>query len=199
MLLANTAPSDSADVVAEELAKMVADGSIVRQLGAFVRPEDLTATAVHPVYVFRLDELNDGFKTANTSPTTWRYLLELNKRIVASIETSVYNGRHIFGNVSTGPFVDGTANAILFADTLTAADPYRFGVVHVPALHTMLLWLQSESPGADQFFAIAPAPRSLQVQRTYTADAIARELEASARQSLTEQQPGSPDGADKGA
>lgn len=199
MLLANTAPSDSSDVIAEELASMIVDGSITRQLGTFVRPEVLTATAPHPVFALRLDELSDGFDLARTRSTTWRYLLELNKQIVASMETSIHDGRHVFGNITTGPFVDGTANAILFADARTEDDPYRFAVVHVPALHVMLLWLQSDDSADDRFVPIAPTLRSLPTEEVYPIDTIARELVVIARRARTEQQPDTSGADDKGA
>jgi hypothetical protein len=141
------------------------------------RPEQLTATVPHQVFVLGLDSVAaEGEALERAQPAGWRYLLEVDKQVVASAETRLQEGeRHSFSHVNDGPFVRGTVEALAVADSLRdeTASETELRLLHVPGLYLMGLWLRPSGTAdaeRSRFIPIAPTPPGFEAGRVYSGE-----------------------------
>ena len=149
----------------------------MRRLRA-ARPEQLSATLPHQVYVLGLDDAANG-DVARAQPSGWRYLLEADREVVASAETRLESDdQHTFSHINEGPFVRGTVRALAVADRAASEHEHalEFAVLHVPALYLMSVWLRPDGRAKSDdslFIPIAPAPAGVEANEVYTSVAFA--------------------------
>lgn len=177
-MLVNTTPArDSVAVLARELSVAAADGRLAAYLDQPVRLDTLSVTAPHPVFVLDIDDLSDGdLDPRGASFAGWRYLLEVNHRVVALATTTVdADGVHRFGGIGTGPAVVSMVYAVHLADQLlqTAPEDFHIIAIDVPALHIFLLQVSSNESSA--FLPVGLAT-SLHPARLHSRADVRREL-----------------------
>jgi hypothetical protein len=148
-------------------------GSLLHTLGQDL-PGDLVRTVPHPVFNLGLSDLTTAAVLEAARPTGWRYLLRQGDRVVASAETVTSRaGRQEFAQINSGPFVASTAAALETADALpqTIDRSYEPRLLHVPALHSMALWLHSDRKD-DLLIPLDPAPEGIEPNHAYPADEL---------------------------
>jgi hypothetical protein len=161
----------------ESLGVLAARGQFgVPRLRA-ARPEQLSATLPHQVYVLGLDDAANG-EFARAQPSGWRYLLEADREVVASAETRLEgDDQHTFSHINEGPFVRGTVRALAVADRAATEQEHalEFAVLHVPALYLMSVWLRPDAQAKSDslFIPIAPAPTGIEANEVYTSEVFA--------------------------
>lgn len=179
-LRAAEAPAASLEALRATLRTFAKEGAFSTQALRNARPERLTASAPHQVFVLGLDQLTRGDTALESArPTGWRYFIEDGGRAIAVAEVAIRGRRHSFSHFNEGPFVAGTVSAIAAAEKLRAvrSKPHELRLLSVPALHLMALWLRSASGDADLLVPAAPAPEGIEADRAYPAQELLRELE----------------------
>jgi len=176
-LLVPDPPKESISALRQALGALAERGQFSTKGLRTARPEQVTATVPHQVFVLGLEDAAwAGNSLERAQLAGWRYLLEADKGIVASAETRVQDGeRHLFSHVNEGPFVRGTVNALAVADSIREEDLGRseLRLLHIPALYFMSLWLHppgSAEGGGDLFIPIAPTPAGFEAGRVYRGD-----------------------------
>jgi hypothetical protein len=184
-------PADARRAVDAALAELAGlPGSLLHRL-AQDKSGDMTLTVPHPVFSLGLSDLAAALGLDAARLTGWRYLLRQGDRVVASVETVTSRAdTHVFSQFNTGPFVASTAAALATAEALPAARDrsYELRLLHVPALHTMALWLHRNEKD-DLLIPLNPAPGGIEPNRAYPADEVLRILVDKASQVPT-QDPG---------
>jgi hypothetical protein len=138
------------------------------------RPAELTPTVPHPVYNLGLSDLTSPTALGSAQLTGWRYLLRQNDQIVASAATlTSKTGAEQFSAFNQGPFVASTAAALETAESLPATKnrTYELRLLHVPALHTMALWLHDPASN-DLLIPLAPSPKDITANHAYSVDEL---------------------------
>jgi hypothetical protein len=127
------------------------------------------------VFNLGLSDLTAGRALAATgAPTSWRFLLRQDDRVVASAEALADQaGGARFSQFNRGPFVASTEAAVGLADGLaeTRERPYELRLLHVPALYTMALWLHGDGDD-DLLIPLSPSPVGIEADRAYPADEL---------------------------
>jgi hypothetical protein len=124
----------------------------------------LGVAAPHPVFNLGLDALESPDWTSRAEMTGWRYFVTSEAGVVAAAEASSDSaGGPIKGTMTNaGPFVVGTEKALasVESDPKVAKGSFALGLLRVPALYVVALWLRGEgkSAGTDWFVPVAPAP-----------------------------------------
>jgi hypothetical protein len=144
MLVNDTPPSGSVDVLATELAAAVADGRLSAYVDQSVEIDQVTLSTPHPYYVLDADDLPDDDALPVVGRYAgWRYLLEVNGRVVGLATTSVDEDRelHRFGGIGMGPVVSSVVFAVHIADGLLRDRPggYTIAALDYPAVHLVVL------------------------------------------------------------
>jgi hypothetical protein len=181
-LLLPEPPDGSVDVVREAIGALAARGELsaaLRRAG----PGQLAITAPHQVFTLALRDVADAAALEKAQPTGWRYLLEVGDDVVAAVETSEADGKHVLSHVNHGPFVRGTVDALGVAETAAGDRPgVELRLLHVPALYLLALWLRDTSGAAGAIvIPIAPAPGVLEANRPYTSEEFLRAAQEQAR------------------
>jgi hypothetical protein len=144
-----------------------------------VRPEQLTATVPHAVFTLALDAARDGV-LERAEATGWRYLLGVGTEVMVSADTyPVENDGYQLAQVTDGPFVRGTAEALAAADAAAEerVEDYELRLLHIPALYLMAVWLHNtREPGQGLFVAIAPTPDGLEANRLYESEELQTQI-----------------------
>ena len=175
MIIRSEPPSESTEVVAEELAWAIRTGSLTGRVGQPVRPEALTALAPHPVFAISVEDIRQEMTPAVSG---WRYLLELDEQVVAQASTYLDDdGHHRFGGFGVGPRVNATVAAIRQADELLGDDPepLTLAAVEVPAELVSLLQLTHADGSARGYLAVG-SERPFALGRLYTRAEMRTEL-----------------------
>lgn len=178
-MLVNEAPARaSMDVLSRELSAAAADGRLTSYLDQPSRIDKLTVTAPHPYFVLDVDDLPEKDLTPPDAYAGWRYLLEVNRRVVALVTTTIdAGGVHRFGGVGTGPAVTSVVYAVHVADELLKGRPeeFRLAAVDVPAVHTVLLRVADPSGAKTAYLPVGLAT-SLHPVRLHSGGEVVREL-----------------------
>jgi len=146
------------------------------------RPAALGLAAPHPVFHLGLDEVGRPGCLERVAMTGWRYFVTEGDAVVAAAEAlaSSPHGPLLGTQTNEGPFVAGSVAALSRAESLPQVDAghYALGLLRVPALYVVALWLRDEQPpGAhDLFVPVEPAPAPLQVGVAITAEAFEQAL-----------------------
>ena len=114
------------------------------------RPEQITVAAPHQVFTLGLDDLRERPSLATAKPSAWRFLIEVDREVVASAETTTISDReHEFSHVNEGPFVVGTVEALEIAERV--ADErnvdFDFRLFHIPAIYSVNVWAHRRGRG----------------------------------------------------
>jgi hypothetical protein len=180
MLVNDIPPSGSLDVLATELAEARADGRLSAYLDQSPRIDTLSVTAPHPYFVLDVEDLPDDDRVPVLARCAgWRYLLEVNGRVVALATTSVDEdeGVHRFGGVGTGPAVSSVVWAVHIADGLLRDRPgdYTIAAHDYPALHFVMFQVSSTDGEQTAYLPIGLAT-ALHPARLHTRADVRREL-----------------------
>jgi hypothetical protein len=135
-------------------------------------------TRPHQVHVLGLDDLQRGAPISAARPVAWRHPVEHDGAPVSLADVvTLPDGSHQVAQLNYGPFVGGTARA--FARVESRDEAVDVGLLHVPALHVVALWID---PGAcGRLVPCAPAPPFLEEGRGYSADEFVSILRDQAR------------------
>lgn len=129
----------------------------------------LGLAAPHPMFNLALEAIDRENWIDQVQMTGWRYFVTSNEGVVATAEArSLSRNGPVEGTLTNeGPFVVGSEQALALAEKLpeVAAGQYVLGLLRVPSLYLIALWLRSEvRPEAlDRFVPVAPAPEPYQV------------------------------------
>jgi hypothetical protein len=152
------------------------------------RADRLTLTAPHPVYVLGLQDIVEGRGLGEARLVGWRYLIELDRRPIASADVLAGLGGRPpkFSQFNEGPFVDSTAAAIdaLQEQSEVREAPFQLRSLQVPALYVVSLWLAGQGGQRDLVRPLAPAPAYLNVERLYSEEEFLEQLREPARNQL---------------
>jgi len=128
-------------------------------------PGSLAISTPHRIAVLALDRIHAGMSLRSAvEKKGWRFFVHRGDKVVATVNSSISSkGKHGFSNITDGPFVTGTEQAILKAERL---DPVRKGLfepllLQVPAIHLISLWLKNLERDADLLMPIPPTPRGV--------------------------------------
>jgi hypothetical protein len=156
-----------AEVVRSQLAGMAQQQQFRTRALASARPSGLGLAAPHPVFNLGLDEIGKPGALDRAAMTGWRYLVTSGAAVIAAAEASAHSakGRAVFAGTNEGAFVQASAEAIADAEQWPEirAGRYALGLIRVPALYVVALWLRDEDgkDGGDRFVPLAPAPSPL--------------------------------------
>ena len=156
-----------AEVVRLQLAGMAQQQQFRTRELAAARPAALGLAAPHPVFNLGLDEIGKPGALDRAAMAAWRYLVTSGSNVIAAAESSASHakGRAVFSGTNEGVFVRASAEAIADAQTWPEirAGHYALGLMHVPALYVVALWLRDEDgrDGGDRFVPLTPAPAPL--------------------------------------
>jgi hypothetical protein len=127
----------------------------------------LGVAAPHPVFNLSLDSLESPDWMNRVEMTGWRYFVTSEAGVIAVAEASSESaGGTVKGTMTNaGPFVVGTEKALasVEADPQVTKGSFALGLLRVPALYVVALWLRGEgkSSGTDWIVPVAPAPEPL--------------------------------------
>lgn len=127
----------------------------------------LGVAAPHPVFNLGLDSLDSPDWMNRVEMTGWRYFVTSDGGVVAAAEASSESAEGPVKGTMTniGPFVIGSekALALVEADPKVARGSFALGLLRVPALYVVALWLRGEgrSAGTDWFVPVAPTPKPI--------------------------------------
>jgi hypothetical protein len=180
-------PSRVLEEVRSTLNRFAKRGQFRTPALARARTDRLTLAVPHPVYTLSLQDLVDGRRLRDARLTAWRYLVEEERRPVASVEVIMAEGRPpTFSQFNEGPFVQSTAAAIDALQDLKELEgtSYEFRALQVPALYVIAVWLADQSGERDLVRALEPAPDYLRPERLYLEDEFLESLRKPARTQL---------------
>jgi hypothetical protein len=135
-------------------------------------PATLSLAMPHRVELLTLDDLRGKATPGKEKAACWRFLvLRRDEPIAAATAFEAEDGPFAFGDLSEGPFVKGTADAVHRAEALAEVQNGQFEAVLlvVPARYVVALWLQDVASGgadgrfgdADLLIAIPPSNPAL--------------------------------------
>jgi hypothetical protein len=170
-MLTNAAPPRaSLDVLSAELTAAARDGRLDVYLDQRVTLSALSVTAAHPLFALDIEAISaDDDAPPASRLTAWRYLLEVDRRVVAQVSTVVDPaGSHHFGGIGTGPPVTSLVYAVHILDALLGAEltEFTFGGLDVAALHAGLL--QASDANGRVFFLPVGLATALHPARLYS-------------------------------
>lgn len=136
-------------------------------------PASLAISTPHRIAVLALDRIHAGMSLRSAvDKKGWRFFVHDGHKVVATVNSSMNSkGKHSFSNITVGPFVSGTEEAIRRAERLEPVQQGRFEplLLQVPAIHLVSLWLRNLERGADLLMPIPPTPRGVSAYRAVPA------------------------------
>ncbi len=184
-LSAAEAPNRVLDEVRSTLNEFAKRGRFRTAALARARVDRLTLAVPHPVYTLSLQDLVDGRRLRDARLVAWRYLVEADRRPIASAEVIVESeGKPPrFSQFNEGPFVQSTAAAIdeLQSRSELQEVSYEFRALQIPALYVVALWLTDQSGERDLVRALEPTPQYLEPERLYPEGEFLEQIRQPAR------------------
>ncbi len=156
-------PPAGIDRIRSELQELFAEPELLQgPLGA-AGLERLVLAAPHHVFTVGLQDLVERGLEAATA-TSVRHLILDGGQPVASVELDLDGS---FNHVNEGPFVAGTAAAMLAAEAMAEvqAGSFELRVLRISALHVMALWLKDVAGSNDVLVPLSPGPVRLEPGR----------------------------------
>ncbi len=164
--------------VSERLAEQIFStsrniGTMMSALGG-AQPDALGLAAPHPVFNLGLDAIDAPDWISKVQMTGWRYFVTSGASVVAASEASTSGPEGAVKGTLTneGPFVLGTEEALAICERSTEVSKGNFvlGMLRVPALYVVALWLRNDagSDELDRFVPAAPTPTSLEANAIMT-------------------------------
>jgi len=138
------------------------EGSTMRAMG--MATERVSVSQPHRVFSATLEDVMADRLLANARETTTRFFLV--RDADEPFATAEVRGAE-FDHLNEGPFVLGTARAMVAAEQLDASTQrdYEMRLLRIPALYTVAVWLAS--PADNILIPAAPAPEPLIADRPY--------------------------------
>lgn len=142
-ILHPSAPSPGPTILAAHLAEVLGNDRILKRMLGEHPKEDLAVSPPHPVYVLEHGRIRQGGHLDRARLTAWRYLLFVEEEAVAAAELALTDDGPEFGGLNTGPFVQATIDALLFAETLDEVGEadFELRLLRSPSLLFTALWL----------------------------------------------------------
>ncbi|HYU25686.1 MAG TPA: hypothetical protein VEO74_10815 [Thermoanaerobaculia bacterium] len=134
---------------------------------------EVNVTHPHQVFSATIADVLAGLVLANARETTWRFfLVHRGDEPFAAAEVA----GDALSHVNEGPFVDGTASAMIKAEQYAASNEhnYEMRLLRIPALYTLAVWLTA--PGDDVLIPAAPAPAPLVANEVYREESFTSAL-----------------------
>jgi hypothetical protein len=165
--------------------------SMARRSEARPTPEETRAgadsvSAPQRVFTVGLDALAgpDSIE-AGARATGWRFLVEENREPVAAAEVQDQVAAAAPAELTEGPFVHSTVEALRAAEALEPVQDadFELRLLRVPALNLLALWLYT-TDGDDLFMPLEPAPQPFESRRSYPEPEFAGMVTALAQQAL---------------
>lgn len=177
------APSQTTGALRGALASLIArpaDGDHIRALSA-AAPVGLSDP--HPVYAASAQDILDGRVLAAAQLIGWRSIVSKDGEPLAAAEVDNANA---LSNVNQGPFVTGTADAVIEAEQRFAEDAhdYELRLLRIPAVYAIAIWLHAED--SDVLIPVAPAPASLRAHEAMEEAAFTEALRPAAEATLSD-------------
>jgi len=170
-------------VMRDHLQQMAAEQGFRTRALAAAEPESLALAAPHPVFNLGLDQIGRRGALDRVAMTGWRYLIVAGDSVIASAEAQASGpaAKAAFSNTNEGVFVQSSAAALAAAEQWPEVKDGRFalGLLRVPALYVLALWLRDEEDGGggDLFVPLAPSPLPLQAGERMPAAAFEAALQ----------------------
>jgi hypothetical protein len=184
-LLVPDPPDGSLSALRTALGALAARGQFGARAVRRARPKQLTVTTPQQVFTLGVTDLVERPSLKAAQPTAWRYLVEVDKRVVAAAETNLSDGgSHTFSNLNHGPFVAGTIQALDAAERIASSLDAEVRLLHIPALYFVALWLLPVGQTDDDhaiLVPVAPAPPGIEANRAYAATKLLPILAEQAR------------------
>jgi hypothetical protein len=174
-----------------EVAVEAVRKSMARRRGARPTPEETRAlpasiSAPQRVFTVGLDALaGPAAMEESARATGWRFLVEEDREPVAAAEVQDQIPAAEPAELTEGPFVHSTVEALRAAEALEPvrdAD-FELRLLRVPALNLLALWLHT-SEGDDLFMPLEPAPPPFEARRSYSEPEFAALVADQAQQAL---------------
>jgi len=156
-----TPPPGAYDLVAQAVASVSTAGGAASAVVAVRDPARLNATIPHRVYSLTSPQISSGQNVNRARFLAWRFLIQDGSRVVAAVELAGdAQGRNLrFASLESGPFVQGTRNAVTMAEGLDTvrASNFELRVLKLASVYAMALWLKNLDGGEDLIIPIQPA------------------------------------------
>ena len=144
--------------------------------------ESLNLAVPHPVFNLGLETIGRPGYLERAAMTGWRYLVTSGSTVIAGTEAQASHprGEAVFTHTNEGAFVQSFSAEVERAEAWpeVKAGEYALGLLRVPALYVMALWLRDAQGRGDRdlFVPLAPAPAPLKAGVRLRADAFATAL-----------------------
>ncbi|HEV3157269.1 MAG TPA: hypothetical protein VGZ00_07980 [Candidatus Baltobacteraceae bacterium] len=128
----------------------------------------------HAVYDLRADEIANGGGLETAHATGFRYFVNVAGALVAAaeIQTGASGESSLLANVNHGPYVAASARAFdtLTSRSLVGKGSYEARLLRFSAIYLVAVWLKAEGLGADIIYPLAPTPKELSAEKSYSAE-----------------------------
>ncbi len=174
-------PPEAHEALHDPLSSLLGQPESGRHIRAMAEAAPVGVSGLHPVYAGSAQDIVDGRLLASAQLAGWRAIVSKDGEPLAAAEvTSAMQ----LAYVNEGPFVAGTAEAVMVAEARFAGDArdYEWGLLRVPAGYTIALWLHAED--TDVFIPVAPAPAPLRANEAMEEGAFADALRPAAEAAL---------------
>jgi len=188
-IFTRSAPRRAAAILAANVTGMLQAQRIPHGMKKEMRPEEVSHSEPHPVYIATLDDLAKGKLLADARQTGWRYLLVHGDAAVGEAELSTESRgskaaksaktkEPQFLGLTHGPFTGATIDALHAAESLPqiAKADYELRLLKVPAVYLVALWLHGGND--DILIPMDQPPAGLKKNKPYTEAGIIRALRA---------------------
>jgi len=156
-----TPPEQVYGMIADALSRLSLASGAADRVTRVADPSRLAAALPHRVYTLRSTDIVRLRNLDVAHLVAWRFLIEYGGRTLAAIEFScnVLGGDLRFASLDTGPFAQGTADAVRLVEQVerVEAGSYELRVLKAPSVYTMALWLHNLDAGDDIVLPIMPA------------------------------------------
>lgn len=162
-------PVESIERAAASLTALATHGRFGTARLRDARPEQLSLSVPHEVFTMDLATLRTRPTHVQARPAAWRYMLEVDTRIVATAEMARQDE---FLHVNGGPEVSGTIRAMSIAEALGTDEPAELRVLSIPGLYFLAVWLKpinARNEEEDVLIPIAPTTSGVDANRAYPA------------------------------
>lgn len=154
-------PANGYELIAQAISRLSTAGGSADRVTKVNDPSKLSVALQHNVYTLRSSDIAQGRNLDKARLLAWRFLIQYATNTLAAIEFSCDSqGQNLrFASLDTGPFAQGTREAVKMAEGLTdvKAGSYELRALKAPSVYVMALWLKNLQGGDDIVVPIAPA------------------------------------------
>ncbi len=161
-------PADAVErVMRDQLATLAREDGLRLPAAGAAANVALSLALPHPVFNLSLAQVAEPGATQRAVMSGWRWLLTDGQGVLAAAEATASgpSSRAVFSHVNSGSFVQSAAASLREAEDWpeVKAGQFALGLLRVPVLNVMALWLRNEARvgEGDLFVPLAPAPQPL--------------------------------------